>query len=611
MRSLLVANRGEIAERIFRTARLMGLRTVAVYTAADAGSAHVASADTAVAVSSYLEGPAVVAAALRAGADAVHPGYGFLAENAGFAGSVIAAGLTWVGPRPESIAAMGDKLEAKRLMAAADVPVLTGGAVSDAEAVGYPLLVKATAGGGGKGMRLVTAPEELAGAVESASREAASAFGDGTVFVERWLAAPRHVEVQVIGDVQGRVVGLGERECSVQRRHQKIIEEAPSPGISAALRARLIEAAVAGTRAIRYVGVGTMEFLVAGEEFFFLEMNTRLQVEHPVTECVTGLDLVRLQLLVAQGEPLELVHTEVGMTGHAIEARLYAEDPSAGYLPSPGTLHRWRPGPTPGVRYDAGVVDGTVVPPDYDPLLAKIIVHASTRDEASARLARALRELEVHGPRTNRDQLVAVLEDPDWLAGATTTDFLERRPMLASSSLAPAVVVAHAAAAVLAGAAERQASAVVAAFATPGWRNVPTGPAQVTLAPAGGGDPVEVAYRLAPELEVIIGGTTMPGRAFAMGPELVDVEWDGVRVRARIHRVGDRIWVNTADGQTEWEEVPRFVTRGRRGGRPRTDGAPAGHRRHRLGHGGRTSLVRPGAGRARGDEDGASDRGPR
>ena len=483
------------------------------------GSAHVASADTAVAVSSYLEGPAVVAAALRAGADAVHPGYGFLAENAGFAGSVIAAGLTWVGPRPESIAAMGDKLEAKRLMAAADVPVLTGGAVSDAEAVGYPLLVKATAGGGGKGMRLVTAPEELAGAVESASREAASAFGDGTVFVERWLAAPRHVEVQVIGDVQGRVVGLGERECSVQRRHQKIIEEAPSPGISAALRARLIEAAVAGTRAIRYVGVGTMEFLVAGEEFFFLEMNTRLQVEHPVTECVTGLDLVRLQLLVAQGEPLELVHTEVGMTGHAIEARLYAEDPSAGYLPSPGTLHRWRPGPTPGVRYDAGVVDGTVVPPDYDPLLAKIIVHASTRDEASARLARALRELRGARPPDQPRPAGGGARRPR-LAGRRDHHGLSRAPADARLFIVGAgrSSVAHAAAAVLAGAAERQASAVVAAFATPGWRNVPTGPAQVTLAPAGGGDPVEVAYRLAPELEVIIGGTTMPGRAFAMRP---------------------------------------------------------------------------------------------
>jgi propionyl-CoA carboxylase alpha chain len=561
IRTLLVANRGEIARRIFRTARSLGLRTVAVYTPPDALAPHVAEADVGLAVPSYLDGAALVAAAQRAAADAIHPGYGFVSENATFAAAVLASGLTWVGPRPENIRAMGDKVEAKRLMAGAGVPVLEGSASDEAASIGYPLVVKAAAGGGGKGMRLVSSPAELLGAVEAAAREAASAFGDGSVFLERWLPAPRHVEIQVFGDRSGAVFGLGERECSVQRRHQKVIEEAPSTGISSHLRERMVRAAVDGAAAIGYVGAGTMEFLVEGEDFWFLEMNTRLQVEHPVTECVTGLDLVRLQLLVAGGEELNL--GSVTMNGHAVEARIYAEDPAAGYLPSPGTLWRWRPGSTQGVRYDSGVEDGTVVPPDYDPLLAKVIVHAPTRAEASARLARALRELAVHGVRTNRDQLVALLEDPDWLAGTTRTDFLDRHPALCTAGLPTEVADVHAASAALAAAAERRSSAKVLGFAPAGWRGLRRGLTRVRLVPRTGGDPVEIAYGVGPDdgLDVMVGERLLTGRVLSVGADTVDVEWDGVRHRVAVSRVGDRVWVNSPEGQSEWQEAPRFVDR--------------------------------------------------
>ncbi|NUR85112.1 MAG: ATP-grasp domain-containing protein, partial [Nonomuraea sp.] len=380
---LLVANRGEIARRVFRTCRELGIATVAVFTDPDAGAPHVAEADLAVRITSYLEISELLRACGVSGADAVHPGYGFLSENAGFAREVIAAGLTWVGPPPASIAAMGSKIEAKRLMAEAGVPVL--------EADGtYPVLVKASAGGGGRGMRIVRRAEDLDAELASASREAEAAFGDGTVFVEPLLERARHVEVQVLADRHGTVWTLGERECSIQRRHQKVVEECPSPGISAKIRNILLDAATRAAAKIGYVGAGTVEFLVRGDTVAFLEMNTRLQVEHPVTELVHGLDLVRLQLEVAEGaalgEPPE-------PQGHAVEVRLYAED--ADYLPQTGVVHRFEiPG---AVRVDSGVEAGSVVSPYYDAMLAKVIAHGATRAEAIRKLADALARARIHG----------------------------------------------------------------------------------------------------------------------------------------------------------------------------------------------------------------------
>src|SRR5215475_952023 len=439
---LLVANRGEIARRVIRTCRDLGISPVAVYADPDADAPHVAEADVAVrlpgsaAAETYLRADLLLVAARRTRADAVHPGYGFLAENAGFAAAVLEAGLTWVGPPPDAIATMGSKVDAKRLLAAAGVPVLPTWAPGEVPADAYPVLVKAVAGGGGRGMRVVAGPSELDSAVESASREAAAGFGDGAVFVEPYLRSPRHVEVQVVADRHGGVVALGERECSVQRRHQKIVEEAPSPAVDPALRARLAAAAVTAAQEVGYVGAGTVEFLLdASGDPVFLEMNTRLQVEHPVTECVTGLDLVALQLAVAEGRPLPFAEAPPAR-GHAIEVRLYAEDPAADWRPSAGTLHRLAvPGVTAefaplaadtGLRLDSGVADGTVVSAHYDPMLAKLIAWAPTREAAARRLAAALARAAVHGLVTNRDLLVRILRHPDFLAGRTDTGFLDR-----------------------------------------------------------------------------------------------------------------------------------------------------------------------------------------
>ncbi|HEU4423770.1 MAG TPA: biotin carboxylase N-terminal domain-containing protein, partial [Pilimelia sp.] len=404
IRRLLVANRGEIAGRVFATCREIGIETVAVYSDADTHAPHVAAADYAVRLpgsaptATYLRGDLIIAAAKRTGADAIHPGYGFLAENADFAGAVADAGLTWVGPPAKAIALMGSKIEAKALLAEAGVPMLP--TYPEPEAVtDFPVLVKASAGGGGRGMRIVRDPESLAEAVASARREAASAFGDGTVFCERYVERARHVEVQVLADAHGNIVTFGERECSIQRRHQKIVEETPSPAVTPALRQRLSAAAVAVARSVGYVGAGTVEFLLAPSgEFYFLEMNTRLQVEHPVTECVFGIDLVHLQLQVAEGSPLPLAGPPPSR-GHAIEVRLCAEDPAAGWLPATGTLHRFRipgvagefrPLAQSGLRLDSGVRDGSVVGVHYDSMLAKVVAWAPTRHEAARMLAGAL-----------------------------------------------------------------------------------------------------------------------------------------------------------------------------------------------------------------------------
>ena len=444
MRSLLVANRGEIARRIFRTARAEGLATVAVFSDADADAPYVHEADTAVRLpghspgETYLRGDLLIAAALSAGADAVHPGYGFLSEDAGFAADVLAAGLTWVGPPVGAIAAMGDKLAAKALMVSAGVPCLpgvdaTGLSASDlaaaGEGIGYPVLVKASAGGGGRGMRIVAAATDLAEAVQSAHREATSAFGDGSVFLERYVERARHVEVQVMADQHGTCVALFERDCSVQRRHQKVLEEAPSPAVDAALRTRLCEAAVAAAQAVGYTGAGTVEFIVRGDapdEPFFMEMNTRLQVEHPVTELVTGLDLVEQQLRVAAGARLTFGQDDVRLNGHAVEVRVYAEDPARGFLPTGGPALLVREPVEDGVRIDSSLVEGAAVGTTYDPMLSKVVAWGPDRSTALAALDRALAANVVLGVGTNTAFLRRLLQHPDVRAGRLDTGLVER-----------------------------------------------------------------------------------------------------------------------------------------------------------------------------------------
>jgi acetyl/propionyl-CoA carboxylase alpha subunit len=440
LRKLLVANRGEIACRVIRTARAMGLRTVAVFSDADARALHVAMADEAVRVGpappalSYLSIDALLHAARRTGAHAVHPGYGFLSENADFAQACVDAGLVFVGPPPEVMRAMGDKALAKRRMADAGVPCVPGfmddaddaRLAAEADRLGYPLLVKATAGGGGRGMRQVDAAAALPAALDAARREAQSAFGDGTLMLEQVVPRARHIEVQVFGDTQGRVVHLGERDCSVQRRRQKLIEESPAPTLTPAARDALRRDAVAAARAVGYVGAGTVEFVVGGDgRHWFIEMNTRLQVEHPVTECLTGIDLVEWQLRVAAGEPLPLAQDDIRFTGHAIEARLCAEDPARGFAPQTGRVLHWRPAPAHGVRIDAGIAEGDTVTPHYDPLLAKLIAHGRDRADAARRLAAALDATPLVGVATTGPFLARLLRDEAFASASIDTSTLD------------------------------------------------------------------------------------------------------------------------------------------------------------------------------------------
>jgi len=436
VKTVLIANRGEIAVRIARACREHGLAAVAVYSEADRGAPHTLAADRAVpigpppAVQSYLSVEALLAAARSAGADAVHPGYGFLAESAAFGRAVEAAGLTWIGPPPEAIATMGDKLAARATVARAGVPLVPGAevggdAAAAARRLGFPVLVKAAAGGGGKGMRTVASEAELPDALAAARREAEAAFADGRVYLEKLLVRPRHVEVQVLGDRHGTLVHLGERECSIQRRHQKIIEETPCPVLTPRLRAEMTAAALAAARAVGYTSAGTVEFLLDAEgRFYFLEMNTRVQVEHPITEWVTGIDIVAAQLRVAAGAPLGFGQADVRARGHAIEARLYAEDPAAGFFPSAGPILALREPTGPGVRVDSGIAAGGVVPVEYDPLLGKISAWGEGRATAIARLLAALRDTAVLGPTTNLAFLQDVLAHPAFRRAETHTGFL-------------------------------------------------------------------------------------------------------------------------------------------------------------------------------------------
>ncbi|MDN6882194.1 acetyl-CoA carboxylase biotin carboxylase subunit [Variovorax sp. CAN2819] len=437
-RKVLVANRGEIAVRVMRTARAMGYRTVAVYSTADAGSEHVRFADEAVCIGeplpaqSYLNIAAIVEAARASGADAVHPGYGFLAENAAFAQACRDAGLVFIGPSPEAIRAMGDKAGAKRLMQAAGVPCIPGyqgedqsekTLAAEAARIGWPVMIKATAGGGGRGMRLAASAADFAAQLRSAQSEALNAFGDATVILERAIVAPRHVEVQVFADRHGNAIHLGERDCSVQRRHQKVVEEAPSPAVSEALRERMGATAVAAAKAIAYEGAGTLEFLLDAEgRYWFMEMNTRLQVEHPVTEMVTGLDLVELQLRVAAGEPLPISQQDVRMTGYAIEVRLCAEDPQQGFMPQSGTLAAWRP--SAALRTEHALRDGAEVPPFYDSMIAKLVASGRTREDARQRLLAGLQDTVALGIPTNQQLLQRTLSHEVFAKGAATTAFV-------------------------------------------------------------------------------------------------------------------------------------------------------------------------------------------
>ncbi|HEU0241134.1 MAG TPA: biotin carboxylase N-terminal domain-containing protein [Micromonosporaceae bacterium] len=592
IRRLLVANRGEIARRIFATCRAMGIETVAVYSDADADLPYVSEADYAVRLpgsaptATYLRGDLIVNAARKAGADAVHPGYGFLSERADFAAAVATAGLTWIGPPAKVIAAMGAKLDAKKRVAQAGVPTLpTWTHPLDVDS--FPVMVKASAGGGGRGMRFVLDPSALPDALESASHEALAAFGDGTVFCEPYIDRARHIEVQLMADGDGNVVTFGERECSIQRRHQKIIEETPSPMVSQKLRGQLCDAATAVARAIDYVGAGTVEFIVAPNgDYFFLEMNTRLQVEHGVTECVVGmLDLVRLQLLVAEGGVLPYDGAPP-LRGHAIEARLYAEDPSNAWLPSTGTLHRFhipgisgefRPLIAPGLRLDSGVETGTQVGVHYDPLLAKVIAWAPTRGEAARLLASTLARAHIHGVVTNRDLLVQVLRHTSFRSGQIDIGFLERHPDV----FAPLVSSTESAklsclAAALAGAAARH-EASAGPRVPIGWRNVGGVPQLVGYQGPGGS--VEVSYQFDRSGNLAAwsvrraerSGAGAPGILDLAGPEpeppvevvaataeRVSLDVTGIRVDFDVHTVGHVSYVDSTEGSITLVELPRF-----------------------------------------------------
>ena len=576
---VLVANRGEIARRVFRTCRDLGLSTVAVYSDSDRGSPHVAEADLAVrlpgdaAADTYLRADALIEAALRSGADAVHPGYGFLSENAAFARAVQQAGLTWVGPPPAAIEAMGSKIESKRLMAAAGVPVLpelSPDALTEAD---LPVLIKASAGGGGRGMRVVRAMAELPAGLAAARSEAAAAFGDPTVFCEPYLETGRHLEVQILADTAGTVWTIGERECSIQRRHQKIIEEAPSPLAQriTGMRERLLAAARAAACAVGYINAGTAEFLADDSgQFYFLEMNTRLQVEHPVTECTTGLDLVALQLQVAAGQQLPGAPPDI--TGHAIEVRLYAEDPAAGWQPQSGTLHRFQvPGVVSefavpkqfGLRLDSGVVDGSDVGTRYDPMLAKLICWAPDRGRAAAVLAGALARARVHGMTTNRDLLVRILRHPAFLAGQTDTAFLDRHGL--ASLAAPLAdeqgTALSALAAALADAASRQARSRVLGGLPSGWRNVPSAFQRKEYVLAGNqgrlASQYEARYRIERGTLIVDGRDDV--RLISMAPEQVELDIAGVLHRFEISRYPRLTCVDSVLGPAQLHPVSRFA----------------------------------------------------
>ncbi len=574
LRRVLIANRGEVVARVARTARRMNIETVGVYSDADRSAPWLRTVDTAVALGgnspseSYLVAERIVAAAVATGADAVHPGYGFLAENADFAERVEASGLTFVGPRPESIRSMGSKLTAKRIARELGIPVLDEHAIGarpptadELKRLGlvFPVLLKAGAGGGGMGIRRVDSAVDLSSALDLSQREARSAFGDESVYVERYLARARHIEVQVLGDGRGNAIHLFERECSIQRRHQKLIEESPAAGLAPLLRQSLLEAALAITRAIAYLGAGTVEFLVQDSSFFFIEMNTRLQVEHPVTEETTRTDLVELQFELAAGRPLPFAQEGLGSSGHSIEARLCAEVPEEGFRPATGLVAYFEAPSAPNVRYELGTATGHRVSPYYDSMIAKVIATGSNRDAARRTLTAALAGLTVHGVETNREYLMRIINSPGFANGEYDTTFVDRNPDLAHApARGSAALTREAILALLGFTVDRRMRLSSLASILPGWRNVGSHRTRLELATAG--THLQLDYALDPGLN---GTVWFEGYEHTVGlldcqDHRIAAEVDGVVASARATLVDDRYNMSTSDADVVYRRLPRF-----------------------------------------------------
>ena len=560
-----------------RTAKEMGISTVAIYADGDAEAPFVTEADSAIALGgrtsaeTYLDVSKVLDACKRSGADAVHPGYGFLSENAGFASAISDAGISWIGPTPEVIAAMGDKLSAKKLMEAADVPTLPAIEITPdtdlaraADEIGYPVLVKASAGGGGRGMRVVEKETDLQSSVDSAKREAGSSFGDDTVFLEKWLDSSRHVEIQIIGDKHGNLVHCFERECSIQRRHQKIIEEAPSPAVSPEIREAMCDAALKAAASLGYSSAGTVEFLLAGSEFYFLEVNARLQVEHPITEAIIGKDLVREQIRIAEGETLSFSQDDLQINGHAIEARLCAEDPNNDFLPSPGPVIIWQPSTQGKARFDSGVESGSVIAVEFDPMIAKVIVHAPTRREAAARLARILETTQIQGLITNRDFLVTTLRHPSFLAGDTTTDFIERISPARTREVTSDDLAEASIAIAIESQARNHATARVLKTIPSGWRNTILPFEMIDFQHLDKDCHVEYRSRRDGKFRVRIGDSPdeLLVTPYTCGNGLVDIDIDGRRVWYKVDRQGMQWYVHGRSGDLQITELPRYPVSG-------------------------------------------------
>ena len=560
--SILVANRGEIACRIMQTAQFMGIKCVAVFVDADKDAPFVKMADEAIKLSSsYMDGSAIIDAAIQSGAEAIHPGYGFLSENAAFARKVKSNKLIWIGPSPHVIKVMGDKLKAKELAEKSGVPTLPMTSnTKDVKSIGYPILIKAAAGGGGKGMRIVKKESELKDSIVSAKREALSGFGDDRIFIERYVEKSRHIEIQILGDEHGNVVHLGERECSIQRRHQKIIEESPSPRIDPFLREEMGQAAVKLAKKIKYCSAGTVEFLFDDktDEFWFLEVNTRLQVEHPVTEEVTGIDLVAEQIKIARGDELEFAQDDIDWHGHAIEARLYAEDPGNNFLPEIGTLHAYDTSLASEVRWDSGVEEGSVIGTDFDPMLSKVISWAPNRIDAANKLARGLERAHMGGVVTNRQFLISCLRNESFISGNTTTDFIEREALETKKNLSVNELHQTSTAVALWLAQQNRVSDPVTGFMPANWTNGRMPLQRVKLLFIQ--DEIEVQYKLNKDnLYEVMGSICEIYHCDIAG---IDVEIDSHRFYAHVTEAGSEITINMPFGDVNASVLPRFIEPG-------------------------------------------------
>ena len=562
--SILIANRGEIACRIIQTAHEMGIRCVAVYVDDDRESPYVKMADQSLRLpdGGYLDGKEIIKAAKESGADAIHPGYGFLSENASFARKVIKEGLIWIGPSANAISVMGDKLKAKELAEKAGVPTLPmASSIKDANKIGYPLLIKAAAGGGGKGMRIVHKSKDLNEAINSAQREAKSGFGDERIFIERYVEKSRHIEIQILGDNHGNIVHLGERECSIQRRHQKIIEESPSPRISGEIRNKMGDAAIKLAQKIKYQSAGTVEFLFDDktDEFWFLEVNTRLQVEHPVTEEVTGIDLVSEQLRIARGEELGYLQNDIDFIGHSIEARLYAEDPNNDFLPEIGKLIAFEPGHNDDTRWDSGVAEGSEIGTKFDPMLAKIISYAPTRNDAALKLARALESAHIGGIKTNRDFLITCLRSQEFLDGDTTSDFIDRVNPDRKMRLSPKEIEHVISISALWIQERNRLKANIASFMSSGWTNGRLPKQNITF--IFDNEEYKVLYKYKRNIGYVFEWGKI-GIIHSADEYGIDAEFNGKRHYSRITIKDNNILVHMPYGDVNLEIKPRFVMPG-------------------------------------------------